>query len=94
MNGQQANSDQLSLFGISKGENFFMSEKWGLLTFHPAKSDKWNDTCRHCLLWVPCENWSQDDECLRAPCYADDRADHQRGYFSIQDFPKRKEAAV
>lgn len=74
---------QLSLFGASPDQNTFQSMQWGLLTFYPAKTDKWKDTCRHCLLWG-----DYCDECLNAPCSSFSRTDGKEGYFSIHDMPK------
>lgn len=73
--------EQLSLFGITPDQNTYNSVKWGTLTFYPAQSHKWTDTCRHCLLWdsVLAEN----GECAKALCYADERTDGKNGYFSI-----------
>jgi len=43
---------QLEIFGMSADENHFTSTLWGVLTFFPASSNKWKDTCRHCLLFT------------------------------------------
>lgn len=82
-----ASLDQLSLFGASSSQNYFNSEDWGLLTFVPCDSVRWNDTCRHCPLWKPNEIVSDDDECLAAPCNHDQRADGLDGYFAKHDMP-------
>lgn len=65
-------------------ENIFDSTMWGRLTFFPARSDKWNDTCKHCLLA------RTPEECDRARCSAFDRADGRNGYFSIHEMPEAK----
>ncbi len=62
--------------------NFFDSPTWGRLTFYPAKSDKWKDMCRHCLL--DCRPM----ECMQAHCLADERPDGRNGYYSIHQMPK------
>lgn len=72
--------EQLAIIGASDTQMHFTSERWGLLTFFPAKSDLFKDTCRHCLLL-------NQDECNDAPCYARHRTDGQNGYFSIHDMP-------
>ena len=46
------NGIQLELFGMSADENHFTSTLWGVLTFFPAPSNKWKDTCRHCLCGI------------------------------------------
>lgn len=84
--------EQLALIGESDNQMHFTSETWGLLTFFPTKGSKWNDTCRHCLLWHP----EDKEECANAHCTAESRADGQNGYYSIHDMPdwaKRKNNA-
>ena len=63
-------------------ENTFDSALWGRLTFFPTKGDKWNDTCKHCLLE------RSPEECVKARCHADDRTDGRSGYFSIHEMPQ------
>ena len=63
-------------------ENTFISTTWGLLTFFPAKSDKWNDTCKHCLLA------RSESECSKAQCHSHERTDDKNGYFAIHQMPK------
>lgn len=75
--------EQLALIGESDTQMHFTSERWGLLTFFPTKGNKWNDTCRHCLLWDPVDK----AECAQAHCDAEHRADGQNGYYSIHDMP-------
>ena len=83
------NSNQLSLFGLSVDQNTFQSIKWGKLDFFKAGSDKWTDTCRHCLLWKNKEDQTDDDECLSAPCSPGDRIDGLCGYYSIHEMPQK-----
>ncbi|MBQ9473292.1 MAG: hypothetical protein IJU81_02640 [Bacteroidales bacterium] len=68
-------------------ENTMTTRRWGELEFYPAKTSRWSDTCRHCLLWTV---WEDDEDCLRALCRDFERADHRNGYFSIQQFPQQK----
>lgn len=86
---RKTNIEQISLFGVATDENSFMSTEWGKLTFYEAASNKWTDTCRHCLLWVYPENRTDRDECLTAPCSCDERADHRNGYYSIHNMPQQ-----
>ncbi len=81
-------SNQLSLFGPSVDKNTFQSAMWGCLTFYSTNSNKWQDNCRHCLLWVHKKLQRPDDECLQAPCSHDDREDGRDGYFSIHNMPE------
>lgn len=81
------NAKQQSLFGPTPDQNNFQSIVWGRLTFYPAKSFKWKDTCRHCLLWIPKDKQSPFDECLIAPCSEQLRNDGLNGYFGIQSIP-------
>lgn len=74
---------QTSLFVDEVEQNYLVSDDWGKVYFHEAKTNKWKDTCRHCLLW----NGGQQHECDIAPCTPDERRDHKEGYFSIQQFP-------
>ena len=53
---------QLNLWGLSLDQNHFTSMIWGILDFVPTASDKWKDTCRHCLLWN--NEKGQTTECL------------------------------
>lgn len=78
-------ADQLTLFGESSNQNHFTSELWGLLTFVPTGSSSWSDNCRHCPLWMHKGEQTPDDECLRASCSHEDRADGRDGYFSIHN---------
>ena len=80
-------SNQLSLFGITPSQDTFQSVLWGELTFYPTKTNKWRDTCRHCLLWVHKHQQTDQDECLLAPCSKEDRTDEQNGYFGIHSMP-------
>lgn len=73
--------EQLALIGESDTQMHFTSERWGLLTFFPAKSTKFKDTCSKCLLLYEAE------ECNLAHCYAEHRADGQNGYYSIHEMP-------
>ena len=76
--------EQLALIGESDNQMHFTSERWGLLTFFPTKSDKWKDTCRHCLLWDP----EDKTECAQAHCTAESRADGKNGFYSIREMPE------
>lgn len=80
--------NQLSMFGPMPDQNTFQSEKWGTLTFFPTKSDKWTDTCRHCLLFQ--HPYFGKTECDKAPCLSKQRSDHKNGYFSIHNYPISK----
>lgn len=82
---------QLSLFGLTPAQDTFVSELWGPLNFIPSESNKWKDTCRHCLLWKHKREHTASDECLSAPCNASDRTDGRNGYFSIQQMPDKKQ---
>ena len=68
-------------------ENYFMSEKWGLLQFFPSKTEKLKDTCQKCLL-------RNTKECLFAHCTSDGRADGRQGYFSRHEMPKERETKM
>lgn len=77
---------QLDIFGMSADENQFTSPLWGVLTFFPASSNKWTDTCRHCLLW------DNESRCCSEPpgsarCADYERTDRREGYFAIHQFP-------
>ena len=72
--------EQLALMGESDTQMHFTSERWGLLTFFPAKTNKVKDTCQKCLL-------RYIEECNQAPCADYQRLDHQEGYFSIHQMP-------
>lgn len=85
---------QLDLFGLQAGEDEFVSERWGRLTFYPSESERWTDTCRHCLLWVRKDERRDDDECLRAPCSGCDRRDGRNGFFGIMEMPRLLEDNV
>ena len=78
---------QLELFGISEDQMTFTSELWGVLSFFPSQTNKWTDTCKHCLLWD-----NKKRECAaphgQAPCASYERYDGQEGYFAIHDMPK------
>ena len=63
-------------------EDTFDSPTWGQLTFFPAKTDKWNDTCKHCLLARSMA------ECMQVHCVASEREDRRNGYFSIHQMPQ------
>lgn len=78
-------SEQLALMGESDNQWHFTSETWGLLTFYPTKSDKWKDTCLHCLLWDSVHG--QTLECLTANCRAESRHDGKNGFYSIRNMP-------
>lgn len=79
--------EQLERFGMSADENHFTSTLWGVLTFFPASSNKWKDTCRHCLLWD-----NEAGHCSEPPgsarCADYERTDRKEGYFSIQQMPE------
>lgn len=66
---------------IKINENTFNSPTWGQLTFFPTKSNKWNETCRHCLLA------RSKSECHAAHCRSNERTDGKNGYFSIHEMP-------
>ena len=68
----------------------FRSKRWGLLTFVPKDSTRWTDTCRHCPLWVRRDEQSKGDECLAAPCTAEQRHDGLNGYFTINNIPNTR----
>lgn len=68
--------------GMSPDEMSFMSEKYGKLDFFEALSDKWKDTCKHCLLRY------EDPECHAASCFDYQRRDGKNGYFSIHQMPE------
>lgn len=53
---------QLNLWGLSLDENHFTSMIWGRLDFVPTASDKWKDTCRHCLLCTSEEELPMNEE--------------------------------
>lgn len=78
---------QLNIFGMSADEKYFTSTLWGVLTFFPARSNKWTDTCRHCLLWD-----NEAGHCSEPPgsarCADYERNDRKEGYFSIQHIPQ------
>lgn len=79
---------QLELFGMSADENYFTSTKWGVLTFYPASSNRWVDTCRHCLLWdVEARCCSEPSGSARCADY--ERTDRREGYFAIHQTPSR-----
>lgn len=80
-------NNQLSLFGLSPNQNTFQSTEWGTLDFVKSASEKWTDTCRHCLLWKNKNEQTDDDECLSAPCSPQDRNDGLSGYYSIHEMP-------
>ena len=79
--------EQLALMGESDTQMHFTSLKWGLLTFYPTKTDKWVDTCKHCLLYD--NKTGKGLECLEAPCRSSSRADGKNGFFSICEMPKK-----
>jgi len=80
------NAVQLEIFGMSADESQFTSTMWGVLTFFPASTNKWKDTCRHCLLWD-----NAASHCSEPPgsarCADYERTDKREGYFSIQEMP-------
>lgn len=80
--------EQLALMGESDNQMHFTSERWGLLTFFPSKTDKWKDTCRHCLLWD--NELGETLECSAAHCRAESRQDGKNGYYSIHEIPTKK----
>lgn len=63
-----------------EAQMYFKSKERGVLKFYKAKSNKWSDCCKYCLLW-------RTDECEFAPCEAEERHDGQEGYFSIKNIP-------
>lgn len=71
---------QLSLFGASEKQDTFMSMTWGLTTFFQTKDDQWAHNCKLCIL-------NRSVECCLAPCTVEERADGQRGYYSIHNMP-------
>lgn len=81
--------NQLSMFGPTSDQNTFQSEKWGTLTFFPTKGYQWKDTCRHCLLWDSV--LGEMTECANAPCHSEERTDGKNGYFSIHNYPIKKD---
>lgn len=80
---------KVAQYGPSEDQMTFNSEIWGLLTFFPAKTNKWTDTCRHCLLYDNSLNGCTP-ECFMAPCSDFQRYDKQGGYFAIHDMPNDK----
>lgn len=80
---------QLERFGMSTDENHFNSALWGVLTFFPASSNKWKDTCRRCLLWDHA-NGHCTEACESARCAENERTDRKAGYFSIHQIPKNE----
>lgn len=68
---------------IKINENTFNSPTWGELTFFPAKSSKWDDTCKHCLLA------RNTVECFMTNCRSYERTDFKNGYFSIHQMPNK-----
>ena len=64
----------------STDQSFFLSETWGLCDFFPTKDDSWAHNCKLCIL-------NRSDECLKAPCCTEERADGKRGYYSIHNMP-------
>lgn len=87
MKTKQKVLEQLSLFGCSSNQNHFMSEDWGMLEFIETDKATWRDNCRHCPLWIPNHLQSEDDECLQAPCFPEQREDGRQGYFAKHDMP-------
>lgn len=79
--------EQLSLFGASESGNYYESETWGLLTFFPTRNNDPDKNCRHCLLRCEISDKEHWQECVNAPCCADQRKDGRNGYFSIHDMP-------
>lgn len=80
------NAVQLEIFGMSEDESRFTSVLWGELTFFPARSNQWKDTCRHCLLWD-----NAAGRCSEPPgtarCADYERSDKREGYFAIHQMP-------
>ena len=72
--------------GESDNQMHFTSETWGLLTFYTTKSDKWKDTCRHCLLWDSV--LGETLECATAHCRTESRLDGKNGFYSIRNMPQ------
>ena len=82
------NGTQLDIFGMSADENHFTSTLWGVLDFFPAASNRWTDTCRHCLLWDNASRcYSEPPGSARCADY--ERMDGREGYFAIHQMPNR-----
>ena len=62
-------------------QDTFISTKWGTLTFLEGKPEK---CCSHCLL-------RHGNECSHAPCTPMERNDGKEGYFTVREFPQKKE---
>lgn len=84
---------QLDLFSDFDEQQFY-SRRWGMLQFFPTKSDKWSDCCKHCLLWKRKDEQTDGDECLFAPCNADERTDQKNGYYAIHRMPNVKQIVL
>lgn len=69
-------------------QDTFDSPTWGRLTFFPSKTDKWNDTCKHCLLF------HSEAECEQVRCVASERDDRRNGYFAIHQMPTTKTTQI
>lgn len=83
---KEKTNKQLEIWGLSPDENHYTSLIWGRLDFFPTASDKWKDTCRHCLLWNNVQGSST--KCFEIPpCRSFTRTDGRNGYFSIHQMP-------
>lgn len=71
-----------SLQRLINNQMAFLSKIWGELRFFPSL-DKAKTDCRRCLL--NCNKCAT--ECSKAPCTAQERKDHQDGYYSQHNMP-------
>ena len=67
---------------VMTDENTYVSNRWGVTTFHEAPKG-WGEkkTCAHCILR------EDKEDCDRARCTPEFRADGKDGYFTVQNFP-------
>lgn len=67
-------------------QDVYVSETWGATVFVESPKD-WSPikTCRHCIL----RDTIQD--CSKAACTPEFRADGKDGYFTVQDMPEPTE---
>lgn len=68
-------------------QDVYVSEKWGTTVFVESPKD-WSPikTCSRCILRETIE------DCHRAACSPEFRADGKDGYFTLQDIPNPEES--
>ena len=68
-------------------QDVYVSETWGTTVFHESPKD-WSPikTCRHCILRETIQ------DCRKAACSPEFRADGKDGYFTGQDIPNPEES--